>query len=110
MEPEETDLQAALREFGEETGLRPGDAPCIPLGEVRQPGGVVVVGFGLEGDADPEVLVSNQFEIEWPPRSGRRQTFPEIDRFGFFRVREARQRMHPAQATFLDRLQAALQD
>ena len=88
--------------------LRPGDAPYLPLGEVTQPGGKLVVAFAYQGDADLAALRSNDFEMEWPPRSGRLQAFPEVDRYGFFDLTAARGKIHPAQATFLDRLRVAL--
>lgn len=106
----EDDLAAARREFAEETGMSPGDGPFAPLGDVRLAGGKVVVAFAFGGDVDPTSLRSNDFEMEWPPRSGRRQRFPEIDRFGFFELAAARVKVHQAQATFLGRLQRLLED
>lgn len=108
VEPGEEDLATARREFEEETGLGAVDVPCLALGEVTQPGGKLVVAFAFEGDADPTALRSNDFEMEWPPRSGRVQAFPEVDRYGFFDLASARRKIHPAQAWFLDRLVAAL--
>jgi predicted NUDIX family NTP pyrophosphohydrolase len=110
----EDDLwHVAVREFGEETGhaldaCRRGAAPAIELGNVTLGSGKVVHGWAVEGDLDPVNLASNEFEVEWPPRSGHRQRYPEIDRAAWFRPDEARQRMHPAQAAFVDRLEAAL--
>jgi predicted NUDIX family NTP pyrophosphohydrolase len=101
--PGEEPLQAALREFEEETGTRVAGVP-IALGDVRQAGGKVVVGFAVEGDLDADAIRSNTCEIEWPPRSGRRQSYPEVDRAGWFTLDEAREKLNPAQAEFLDRL------
>jgi len=97
-------LACALREFEEETGSAPGPGELVALGEVRQKGGKVVAAWAAEGDLDAGTIRSNTFELEWPPRSGRRQSFPEVDRAGWFGVAEAREKMIPAQAAFLDRL------
>ena len=100
------DLRArALTEFAEETGTALGNgAELRDLGEVEQKNGKVVVAFGCEGDLDPTTVVSNTFELEWPPRSGRRQSFPEVDRAAWFGLDEARRRINSAQAALLDRL------
>jgi predicted NUDIX family NTP pyrophosphohydrolase len=97
-------LAAALREFAEETGtaLDPGDV--IDLGEVRQRAGKRVQAWAAEGDLDAGAIVSNTFEMEWPPRSGRRQEFPEVDRAAWFAPDEARERLLAAQAPFVERL------
>jgi predicted NUDIX family NTP pyrophosphohydrolase len=103
---------AAWREFAEELGSRPPEAPeggVLELGEVRQKAGKTVVAWAIAGDLDAEHITSNTFEMEWPPRSGRRQEFPEVDRAGWFGLTEARERINPAQAALLDRLAAALQ-
>jgi predicted NUDIX family NTP pyrophosphohydrolase len=94
---------AARREFREELGT---DAvgTLQPLGEITQKGGKLVTAFALEGDLDVVTLRSNTFEIEWPPRSGRMQTFPEIDKIQWMTCAEARGKIVPSQATFLDRL------
>jgi predicted NUDIX family NTP pyrophosphohydrolase len=94
----------ALREFEEETGSAPDAGEMTDLGSVRQKSGKVVQAWALEGDLDPEAVRSNSFEMEWPPRSGRRQTFPEVDRAGWFGIDAAREKINPAQAAFLDRL------
>jgi predicted NUDIX family NTP pyrophosphohydrolase len=99
------DAQAcALREFAEETGSAPGPGELIALGTVRQKSGKIVRAWALEGDLDPEAIRSNTFVTEWPPRSGRRVEFPEVDRAAWFSLTEARTRINPAQAAFLDRL------
>jgi predicted NUDIX family NTP pyrophosphohydrolase len=104
----------AIREFGEETGFdlasiaaSPDRAPTS-LGDVTLKSGKVVHGWAVEGDLDPDRASSNDAEVEWPPRSGRRIVVPEIDRVAWFDGPEARRRLHPAQAAFVDRLEAAL--
>ena len=103
VQPGEDPEARARVEFAEETGTTL-DAALRPLGEVKQKGGKVVIAFAAEGDLDADAIVSNTFEMEWPPRSGRRQSFPEVDRAAWFSVEEAKQRINPAQATFLERL------
>ena len=110
VEPGEDLFDVARREFAEETGSPAPDGDAIELGEIRQKSGKRVLAWALEGDLDPEAAVSNAFEMEWPPRSGRRQTFPEIDRVGWFGPGEARTKIKGAQAPFLDRLAQALSD
>jgi predicted NUDIX family NTP pyrophosphohydrolase len=107
--PGEELLAVARREFEEETGHAPPEGPPTELGEVRQAGGKLVVCWAIEGDLDPSASTSNTFEMEWPPRSGRQQAFPEIDRVAWFDVPSARRAINQAQATFLDRLEAAVQ-
>jgi predicted NUDIX family NTP pyrophosphohydrolase len=96
------------REFEEETGLEPrGD--FIELGAIKQKGGKIVHAWAFPGEWDEaRLLQSNTFELEWPPRSGKIQRFPEIDRAGFFSIPHARQKLKEAQHPFLDRLQEAL--
>jgi len=98
--------QCALREFAEELGSAPAIAPetLIELGSVRQKGGKVVHAWAAEGDFDPATLRSNSFTMEWPPRSGTRREFPEVDRADWFDPAEGRQKVLAAQAAFLDRL------
>jgi predicted NUDIX family NTP pyrophosphohydrolase len=96
----------ALREFEEETGSAPAPGELTDLGTVRQKSGKVVQAWALEGDLDADAIRSNTFTTEWPPRSGRQQTFPEVDRAQWFSLAEARERINPAQAAFLDRLRA----
>jgi predicted NUDIX family NTP pyrophosphohydrolase len=104
----EEPLACARREFEEETGTPPPDGKLLDLGQVRQRTGKLVQAWAVEGDLDAEAIRSNTFEMEWPPRSGRRQEFPEVDRAGWFDPDEARTRLLPAQAPFVDRLLAAL--
>jgi predicted NUDIX family NTP pyrophosphohydrolase len=100
-------LVAAQREFEEETGVRPG-GEALPLGELVQKGGKIVTAFALEGDFDPATLRCNSFELEWPPRSGRKQTFPEVDRAQWFSPAEACRKLLPAQGELIARLLQAL--
>jgi predicted NUDIX family NTP pyrophosphohydrolase len=95
---------AAIRELAEELGTTLELADLTDLGEVRQRGGKLVRAFAAEGDFDPETVNSNTFEMEWPPRSGRRQEFPEVDRAEWFDPETARAKINPAQSAFLDRL------
>jgi len=97
-------LAAALREFEEETGHRPRGKP-VPLGMVRQAGGKIVHAWAVEDDLDPAEVRSNLCEIEWPPRSGRRVTIPEIDRAEWFDLATARRKILTGQAPLLDRFE-----
>jgi predicted NUDIX family NTP pyrophosphohydrolase len=101
-------LAVALREFEEETGQRPPAGALVELGEVRQRGGKVVAAWAAPGDLDPATVTSNTFTMEWPPRSGTRQEFPEVDRAGWFDPATAREKLVAAQAELVDRLLAAL--
>lgn len=103
-EADEQARAAALREFAEETGLALDAVELVELGEVRQRNGKVVTAWAAERDFDASALRSNDFEIEWPPRSGRRQRFPEVDRAEWFDPDTAREKINPAQAAFVDRL------
>lgn len=98
---------AARREFEEETGWKL-QGGLEPLGEIRQKAGKTVTAFAAEGDFDPATLVSNSFEMEWPPKSGKRVSFPEIDRAGWFSLAEAREKMIEAQRPLLDRLESRI--
>jgi predicted NUDIX family NTP pyrophosphohydrolase len=98
----------ARREFAEETGHELPDGPLVALGEIRQKGGKLVFGWAVEGDLDPAAAHSNTFDLEWPPRSGKMQAFPEIDRVEWFGLDEARRRLKASQVPFLDRLVDAL--
>ena len=100
----------AAREFVEELGSPLPDGPEIELGSVTQGGGKTVTGFAREGDFDVSTMRSNTFELEWPPRSGRRQQFPEVDRAAWVAPDVAREKLVAAQVGLLDRLQAALPD
>ena len=110
----EDDLQlVAEREFAEETGhavaaVRLDGATPIELGTVTLGSGKVIHGWAVEGDLDAAAVASNEFEVEWPPHSGKRERYPEVDRAAWFACDEARVRIHPAQAAFIDRLEAAL--
>ena len=93
-------LAAARREFTEETGFT-ASAPFLPLGAVKQKSGKIVHGFACEGEFDPEQLSSNTFEIAWPPKSGQRKSFPEIDRVAWFGLAAAREKILTYQLPFL---------
>jgi predicted NUDIX family NTP pyrophosphohydrolase len=108
IEPGEELTAVARREFAEETGHDLPDGALVELGEIRQKSGKLVLGWAAAGDLDPSAAVSNTYDVEWPPRSGRIQSFPEIDRVEWFDLDEARRRLKAAQVPFLDRLQAAL--
>ncbi len=97
---------AAVREFEEELGTAPpGDADgMLELGEIKQRAGKVVIAYAVAGDLDASAIRSNTFELEWPPRSGRTQHVPEVDRAEWFAPAEARRKLVPAQAPFVDRL------
>lgn len=95
---------AARREFLEETGMAVA-RPLLPLGAVRQPGGKQVTGFACKGDLDPSAIACNSFEMEWPPKSGRMSSFPEVDRAEWFDLAVAREKINPGQQPFLDRLE-----
>ena len=99
----ETPFDAAVREFEEETGQKiSGD--FIELDKVQQKGGKLVYAWGIEGNVDAENIVSNTFRVEWPYKSGKWQTYPEVDKAGWFSVEEARKKINPAQAAFIDDL------
>jgi predicted NUDIX family NTP pyrophosphohydrolase len=103
----EEPLQAAQREFTEETGIVPA-GQFVDLGETKQRSGKIIRAWAFENDCSPKIS-SNMFSMEWPPRSGRLQEFPEVDRGDWFSIEEARKRMNQGQAIFLDRLLEALQ-
>ncbi len=105
---DEAPLAAACREFQEETGLVP-TGPFRALQPVRQKAGKVVQAWAFAGDCAPEDLTSNSFTMEWPPRSGKFASFPEVDRAGFFTPDEARRKLNPAQVVWLDELERALE-
>ena len=107
VEQGEAAAEAALREFEEETGTRLGAVP-FPLASVRQAGGKIVEAFAVEGDLDPGAIHSIDFEIEWPPRSGRRERFPEAAEARWMGLAEARALMLPSQLPLLDALEVKL--
>lgn len=108
IEPGEAPAEAALREFEEETGTRL-DAVPFPLGTVRQSGGKIVHAFAIEGDLDATRIRSIDFELEWPPRSGRRELFPEVAEGRWMTLAEARTMMLPSQLPLLDALELKLE-
>ena len=108
IEPGETALQVAVREFREELGQDPPDGQTVALGWVRQAGGKVVHAWALAGDLDADHVNSTTFEMEWPPRSGKKQAFPEVDRAGWFDLEVASRRIVAGQRPLLDRLAAEL--
>lgn len=109
-EPSEDPLEVARREFEEEIGQAPPvGSELVWLGELRQPSGKVVSAWTIEGDLDVREVRSNSFEMEWPPRSGRTQEFPEVDRAGWFGLEEARRKILRGQLGFLDRLEELLE-
>jgi predicted NUDIX family NTP pyrophosphohydrolase len=106
LEDGEDPRDCALREMGEELGPAPALTleDLIELGSIRQRAGKVVEAWAAEADFDPAVLASNTFKMEWPPRSGKEQEFPEVDRAAWFDLERARSKILPAQGAFLDRL------
>ncbi|MEV7452267.1 NUDIX domain-containing protein [Streptomyces nigra] len=102
--PDEPAWDAARREFQEELGVPPPDGEAVPLGEVKQAGGKTVTVWAVEADLDPAAVVPGTFTMEWPPRSGRTQEFPELDRVAWLPLDRARELIVKAQAAFLDRL------
>ncbi|MFF6987076.1 NUDIX domain-containing protein [Streptomyces sp. NPDC010273] len=103
-EPDEPAWDAARREFQEELGIAPPEGEAIELGEVRQANGKVVTAWAIEADLDPAAMVPGTFRMEWPPKSGQVQEFPELDRVEWLSVERAREVVVTAQAAFLDRL------
>ncbi|MFF9768842.1 NUDIX domain-containing protein [Streptomyces sp. NPDC014636] len=103
-EADEPAWEAARREFQEELGLAPPDGEAVPLGEVVQSNGKIVTAWAVEADLDPETIEPGTFTMEWPPRSGRTQEFPELDRVAWLGLDRARAVIITAQAAFLDRL------
>ena len=107
VDPDEDSLEAAKREFHEETGVRV-DGEFIELAPVRQAGGKVVHAWAVEGDIDAAAITSNTFSMEWPPKSGMTCEFPEVDRGGWFTLAQARDKLLPGQVPLLDQLIRAL--
>lgn len=106
-EPGEEPLAAARREFAEETGLVP-SGDFVPLGSFRQPSGKTVIAYAVAGDFDLTGFRSNLFQMEWPPRSGRRQSFPEADRAGWFTLAQARRKLTKGQVAIVEALSERL--
>src|SRR5262245_59071993 len=100
---EENCLDAAKREFQEETAVLP-EGNFIALTPIKQPGGKLVHAWAFKGDCDAKAIVSNTFSIEWPPRSGKHQEFPEVDRAGWFTIEAAKEKILKGQASFLEEL------
>lgn len=109
IEPGEQAIDVARREFREELGAESPAGTPLSLGTVRQAGGKIVHAWALQGDFDESRLDSAKFSMEWPPRSGRSQEFPEVDRAAWFSLEDARRMILPAQATFLDRLEKEME-
>jgi predicted NUDIX family NTP pyrophosphohydrolase len=107
IEPDEDPLQAAKREFQEETGFTV-EGNFIELTPLKQPGGKLVHAWAVEGDCQPESIKSNTFSLEWPPRSGKRQEFPEVDRAGWFPVAVAKEKISKGQLGLIEELQQKL--
>lgn len=105
IEAGEAPIDVARREFQEELGQPAPDGDLVPLGSVRQAGGKIVHAWAVRSDVDTSSLRSVTFDMEWPPRSGRTQAFPEVDRAEWFDLATARRKIIPAQAAFLDRLE-----
>ncbi|MCA9492979.1 MAG: NUDIX domain-containing protein [Myxococcales bacterium] len=109
LDPGEEPLEAAFREFGEETGFDPPDrATLLELGTIRQKSGKIVHGYAARHDVDPTTLVSGTFELEWPRKSGRIEHFPEVDRAAWLTPERAAALLNPAQVDFVTRLQELL--
>lgn len=104
----EDPLAAARREFEEELGTPPPSGEAAELGEIRQKSGKHVRGWAIAGELDPQTMVSNTCEVEWPPRSGKRITIPEVDRAAWFGLDEAREKINPGQVPLIDRLEELL--
>jgi predicted NUDIX family NTP pyrophosphohydrolase len=106
LDPGEDPLAGARREFAEELGHAPPAGDVLALGEIRQRSGKRVIGFAVEGDFDPETIVPGTFEMTWPPRSGRTESFPEVDRVAWFDLATAEAKLVGGQAELLARLAA----
>jgi predicted NUDIX family NTP pyrophosphohydrolase len=109
IEQGEEPLAAAQREFREETGMTP-SGPFLALTPVRQKSGKLVMAWSFAGEGDPATITCNTFTMEWPPRSGRFRQYPEVDRAAFFTAPEARIKLNPAQAAFVDELERLLDE
>ena len=102
-------LSAARREFQEETGFE-SQRPFLELGSAKNKSGKTIHAWAFEGDCDPTQIHSNEFEMEWPPKSGRRQRFPEVDRAAFFSMDAARVKANPAELVLVERLEQMLRE
>jgi predicted NUDIX family NTP pyrophosphohydrolase len=109
IEPGEDLLEAAKREFEEETGVTP-TGPFTALSPIKQKGGKIVHAWAFKGDCDPGAIVSNTFRMEWPPKSGRQIEFPEMDRADFFDVSAARQKIKAAQMPLVEEIEGIVKD
>ena len=107
--PGEDPLEAAKREFQEETGF-PASGEFLPLTSRKQPSGKIISAWAVEGDCDPSAIKSNNFSMEWPPRSGKQQDFPEVDRAGWFSLPAAKEKILKGQLPFLDELSEILKN
>ena len=108
IEDGEDPLEAAERELTEETGFLPPEGEAVALEPVETPSRKIIYAWAIAGDADPEALESNLFSLEWPPKSGRMQEFPEVDRAGWFSLRTAREKLSKGQAGLVDQLERLL--
>lgn len=107
IDPGEAPATAAAREFAEELGSLL-TSPLVPLATIRQKGGKQVIAFACEGDLDADRIASNHFRMEWPPRSGRFQSYPEVDRAAWFSLDDAREKLLESQRPLLDALRALI--
>lgn len=105
---EEAPLQAAIREMEEETGFRP-EGPFTPLSPIKQKSGKIVHCWAMESDLDVTTILSNTFELEWPPKSGKRKTFPEIEKAAWFTLESAKGKINERQIPLLEELQQIIQ-
>jgi predicted NUDIX family NTP pyrophosphohydrolase len=101
---DEDPLDTALRELQEETGIAVKKSTCTPLTPVKQKAGKLILAWAMKGNLNPSDINSNTFEMEWPPKSGRQQSFPEVDRAAWFSLPEAQEKINPAQAALIDEL------
>jgi predicted NUDIX family NTP pyrophosphohydrolase len=104
LEGEDDLLAVAKREFQEETGQPVSDGECHELGTVQNKSGKVIHGWAVQGDLDATAITSNTFTMEWPPKSGKEQEFPEVDRAAWFAPEKALKKLNPAQVAFVERL------
>jgi predicted NUDIX family NTP pyrophosphohydrolase len=106
-EENENPLDAAKREVEEETGIKV-SGKLIELTPVKQKSGKIIYAWAVQGDFDDAEIKSNTFEIEWPPKSGKKQSFPEVDKAGWFTMEEAKQKIVPGQAPLIEELRTKL--